>query len=118
MWPFRNVYPALGLTEEFTTLDKWLWAIGLGQAGFYFVYMLTFTIGSFIFDYDVKTWRRIQTFKLWHIAVVFAPIAIWLTIGGFRDLKSFFQHLAKAKRDELDDGTVENHHNIADENLE
>ena len=48
----------------------------------------------------------------------FGPIAIWLTIGGIRDLKSFFQHLAKVKRNELDDGTVVNHHNVVDENIE
>ena len=91
---------------------------GLFQAGFYFVYTVVFTVGSFIFDYDIKTWRNIQAIRLWQIVVLFAPVAIWLTIGGIRDMISFFQHLAKAQRNELDDGSVVNHHNVADENID
>lgn len=109
---------ALGLTHEFTTFDKWVWGISIFQAGFYLVYNLTFTIGSFIFDYDVKTWRYIQSIRLWQIVILFAPVAIWLTIGGIRDLISFFRHLSTAKINDLDDGTVVDHHNLADDNAD
>ncbi len=97
---------ALGWTDEFTKTDKWLWGIGLGQALFFFVYTVIFTVGSFIFDYDVKTWRYIQSIRLWQVVVLFAPVAIWLTIGGFRDLFQFYAHLRTAKRDARDDGSV------------
>ena len=97
---------ALGWTDEFTTTDKWLWGIALGQALFFFVYTVIFTIGSLIFDYDVKTWRYIQSIRLWQIVVLFTPVAIWLTVGGFRDLFQFYAHLRTAKRDAQDDGSV------------
>jgi len=40
---------------------------------------------------------------------------IWFLWGGFRDLKYLFDDLRNAVRDERDDGTVIDHHNLADE---
>jgi SSS family solute:Na+ symporter len=57
----------------------------------------------------------------WLILAIVVPFGvslvtlIWFTIGGVRDIRSFFVALKLIRRDSRDDGRVVSHHNLADE---
>jgi SSS family solute:Na+ symporter len=44
----------------------------------------------------------------------FALITIWFTWGGIRDIRLFFRRLGQERVNDLDNGMVVDHHNLAD----
>lgn len=73
------------------------------------------TVMEMVMDIPDNVW-------LWHwvvrlglsISVGFVMVAI-ITIGGIANMLEMFKYLATTKRDEFDDGTVADGHNLADE---
>ena len=103
------------MTEEFTRGDKFIWWFSLCYSIFFCLYSLVFTLVYLKVKFSERVWRNIQAFKIWSLIIMFGPMAIWLTIYGCRDFINFFTLLKETKRDELDDGTVFEHYNLADE---
>jgi len=44
--------------------------------------------------------------------VVLILFAVWYGIGGFFDIKRMFKKLRSTERNDMDNGTVINHHNL------
>ena len=113
----RNWLVKLGITEEFSRLDKFLWWFSFCHSLFFFFYVLVITLIYLTVGFSDRVWRYCHAVKLWWVVLLFVPIALFLTIGGFRDLFMFFKHLEEAKQNAVDDGTVVDHHNLADETV-
>lgn len=107
---WKNV---LGFDKHFTLSDKIIYVVS-------YITMVVLIIGSIVgavwrFDITDASWL-----SFWHgfvgvFGVVTVALILWLTIGGFFDLKKLFVLLRKVKRDDADDGTVIDHHNLDEE---
>ena len=59
---------------------------------------------------SVETWIVYWHIYLYVILVLGIGTTVWLTVGGFIDLGNMFRVLRSVKRNEMDDGTVVDHH--------
>ena len=82
-------------------------------------WFVTFVIGTVynlvIGDVSDDSWANWWLFYILVFAVVGIITIVWFLWGGFRDMFTMLKMLSTIKRNELDDGTVAEHHNIADE---
>ena len=83
-----------------------------------FLFLGGFIVGAvwyWVFGISDEGWL-----SFWHgfiivLGVIMVALILWLTIGGFYDLKKLFVLLRAGKKDDRDDGTVIGHHNLDEE---
>ncbi len=103
----------LGLSREFTTMDKVVFAVTITWA---FGWAIVFVIGCSIyglsksgvinFDFNDSLWIRFWQIKVYILfSMVIAVVTLFL-VGGFADLKKLVISLRTIRRDERDDGMV------------
>ena len=103
---YKGIFQRLGLTAEFTRSDRVIFFLSLGWM---LVWSLVFVIGvvyNLIYDVNEESWL---TFWKVYVAINAAAgvlITIWLTIGGFKDIRVLFARLRAIRVDEKDDGSV------------
>jgi len=96
----------LGVDRHFTKMDK---VIFLGVIGFSILWGATFLAGTLynLFnEVSVESWA-----KFWRFYVILALTlgvftTIWLSVGGFIDMRNMFKRLMAVTRSDKDDGTV------------
>lgn len=107
----------LGITEEFSTFDKWIYyALIIWTV----LYSLTFILGTsyaLLAEPSSEAWREGWAYLLGIKAFVAIAAGIWFACGGLRDTVRLFRDLAGQKINEADDGTVVGDHSRADEAL-
>ncbi|HBG26185.1 MAG: hypothetical protein A2Y10_04030 [Planctomycetes bacterium GWF2_41_51] len=110
-----GILQRLGITKEFTMSDKFIYFFMFIWTIIWGVVFVIGTIWNLITEVPIRAWA--EFWRIWtYIHGVFAFfIAIWLVIGGFRDLSSLLRRLATAKCDDLDDGNVQ--HQIIAESI-
>ena len=101
----------LGITQEFTTGDKVIyaakyalfgWTFGVGFLGL----SLAWALGWMQSD---GAWVRWWAINFSIIGVLGVIATVWFLWGGFRDLFDMFRRLRTMARDQDDDGSVEQH---------
>ena len=102
----------LGITEHFALRDKVTYGIAIGYHLTTFGIFLFMTLFALFVNLSEKSWAVFLRYVLAAQLLTSFAVAIWLICGGFRDLKNMFAKLRTAKRNELDDGTVVDHHNF------
>ena len=105
----------LGITEHFALRDKVTYGIAIGYHLTTFGIFLFMTLFALFVNLSEKSWAVFLKYVLAAQLLTSFVVAIWLTCGGFRDLKKMFAKLRTARRNELDDGTVVDHHNLDEE---
>lgn len=96
-----------GFDAEFTRGDRWIAGGLFGWTMFFLVVFLAGLAWNLISPWPVAWWK-----SYWWIIGVIIPLivgiltTIWFTIGGLKDLRSFFDALATARRDSTDNGRV------------
>jgi SSS family solute:Na+ symporter len=104
-------------SKEFSKVDKGLFA-------FMFSWTFIWTFGSFLVLLYLATATDFMTDKRWMTwwgitilvnLIAGAVFAVWIAIGGLKDIYAMNQHLKTMVRNELDDGRVVDGHNLADE---
>lgn len=106
----------IGIDREFTRGDKIISASLFVWSMFWFSIMVVMS-----FMYLVRPWSLSVWSTYWHYYAILIPVlvgvvtTVWFTWGGTRDLLQLFRDLRNVKRDERDDGTVLDHHNLDDE---
>jgi SSS family solute:Na+ symporter len=101
--------------HEFSKVDKGLFL--------YMFLMTAWRMGSFLilFAIALAGYMNSSRWLMWWricllISLAIALIgAVWVTIGGFIDLRRMYQKLSTLPRNELDDGRVSGDHSLADE---
>ena len=106
VWNWRT---ALGITNDFTKGDKIIYAITLVKSIFFFVLWIGMTIYALGVDLSDSGWGTYHLYVFWFYIITSFIIAVWLSVGGLRDLFRLFHDLRIAKRDFSDDGTVRDH---------
>lgn len=96
----------LGINEEFTRGDMFIYFAKIGWTGFWFTAFLIGTIWGLTWGIPNEIWG-----KWWHFTVVLgvgigAVTIIWFLWGGIRDLGDLLRTLRSVDRDPDDDGTV------------
>lgn len=110
----KTIWKILGVGKEFTLGDKAIYLISISWAAVWFVVFVAGTVLNFIFDVPDSVWATYWLMWLLAWGGAGVVITIWYIIGGTRNLIELFRILKTAKRNELDDGTVVDHHNLTD----
>jgi len=112
-------WKAFGMGKEFTRGDKIIYVLAMGQALATFGVFVIGTVLNLTVFKDASAEGWIEFWK-WYVLVYFVlavVVTIWLSIGGVRDLRYMYAQLRSALRDARDDGTVVDHHNLDEDNL-
>ncbi|OHB57818.1 MAG: hypothetical protein A2Y12_17330 [Planctomycetes bacterium GWF2_42_9] len=97
----------LGLTDEFSKSDKFMFFTVLGGSFFWFSLFLIGTIYYFIFDTSSVFWMRYWRYYVLVSITLFVILSIWVYIGGLFDVRKMLHRLRTLKRDKNDDGWVD-----------
>ena len=106
----------LGIDKEFSTGDKLVYGLCIGIPLFFLTLFAIGTIYGLFINRQVtdQTWLRFWYWFIIFCTVLSALLGIWYSVGGLIDLKKMLRLLRTAKRDDLDDGTVIDSHNLGD----
>jgi SSS family solute:Na+ symporter len=97
----------LGMGREFTRGDKFIYVVSYAWILLWTVVFAVGTLWNLSRPVADSAWA-----SYWHsyvliFAVASAVVVVWLSIGGFRDLRAMFRELAVLKRDDRDHGFIE-----------
>lgn len=107
-----------GLSKEFTLADKILfYATIVWSLGWFLIFMAG-TIYHIYFGTTDEGWMTYWRYWTMFMLVLGTAVIIWMLVGGLYDLKDMFHRLRTAKRNDADDGTVVDHHNLDEEFIE
>ncbi|OHB52694.1 MAG: hypothetical protein A2Y12_03290 [Planctomycetes bacterium GWF2_42_9] len=108
-------WKALLPSKEFTKVDKFVYYFFLGWSLVVYALFLVLTGYSlFIKDLSDNFWVGYWTCFTVLVALTGVAFTVWILIGGIRDVRSLFRDLNAIKINDLDDGRVVNHENVAD----
>jgi len=104
----KTFWYTLGLSDEFSRVDKLIFFSVIGFTVFWSTIFGVITIYHLIFGTSTIFWIR-----YWRCYVVFSLVltvafSIWVYIGGLIDVKKMLNRLRTLKRDDHDDGWVNN----------
>ncbi len=103
----RSWRERLGITDEFTRFDKFIYGFKFCWAMFWFLSFVTGTVYALFHRTTNEGWLK------WWVFVVGVNIAmtlisiVWFSIGGIRDFLTMLKLLRSPVRDYADDGRVE-----------
>ncbi|MEM7230231.1 MAG: sodium:solute symporter [Planctomycetota bacterium] len=104
----------VGVTEEFTRRDRWLYVVTIAFNG---AWIGVLAIGSAFVGWHVlvqdgnvrdldSAWIRFWQIKIWIMVAVSATVTVWLMIGGFRNVIQLLRALRLRDVSEHDTGIV------------
>ena len=96
----------LGIIDGFTLHDKVIYGIAIGYHSTMFGIFLFMTLFAIFVNLPDKSWADFLRYFLATQLLTSFIVAVWLTCGGFRDLKNMFENLRTVKRNDCDDGIV------------
>ncbi len=103
----RNLGVVLGLSHEFTRVDKaFFWATFAWSIGWWLIFIIG-TVLNVFWKIPDTAWSGFWAFKIWLTVILAVGMTVWFIGGGIKDLRRLFSDLRTFKRDERDDGTVE-----------
>ncbi|MFH1614054.1 MAG: sodium:solute symporter [Planctomycetota bacterium] len=108
-WSFKKLF---GYTDDFTVGDKIICACLIFKNMLFFTVVIVVTLIALSHGLSDNGWAQCHYYMLLFSILVGLASAVWLTIGGFRDLKRLFERLRTAERNEFDDGRVIDHYNL------
>lgn len=116
--PAAQGWRALGMGKEFSLTDKFIY---VGAFGLSIVSMAIFAIGTLMwatgYTPSTSTWIAFWKYYVMISAVASVGVTIWFMVGGIGDLQYLFAKLRSIRRDARDDGTVIDHHNLDENDL-
>ena len=102
-------------SKEFSRMDRVLYySLLVWMLGFTAIF-IGVTLYQFIWGTTDAWWIKFWSTVVWMTAIVGIITVAWFIIGGIRDAGDLLRSLKSDERNDLDDGRVSNHHNIADE---
>jgi SSS family solute:Na+ symporter len=104
-----------GITDEFNTRDKILYISTFVWTGLWIIIFVTGTICNYIMDIKTQPWITFWWYYTFSTLFLSAVTTLWFTLGGLIDLKKMFKLLSTIRRNDLDDGMVNGHHNLGED---
>ena len=115
--PFKEkMYRRLGINDDFTKGDRFIYLFKIGFTLFFFGAFVIGTILGLTVGVSDESW--IKWWGLYVFLTVFIGIiaTIWFLIGGFRDLNDLIRTLKSVERDVSDDGSVRGSEHLQEDN--
>lgn len=106
MKPVTKFWRRLGLSDEFTKGDRFIFFFKIAVTLFFFGTFLVITPLAIIFKFTDDWWLKYWAFYVSLTVVLGVGTTIWFLIGGFHDLIDMIRTLQARIRDESDDGWV------------
>ncbi len=100
---------ALGFTDEFTRGDKFIFFAGIGWTILWFLVGVTLLVPEYTGVMTTTGWAE---FWFWYViagAIIGAITTVIFFIGGIKDMIQLYCDLRAARRDNRDDGWVDDH---------
>lgn len=97
---------ALGISKDLKWNDKLVYWTAYSYILLFIGIIITGTICNLLFEIKQETWLSFWHGYVWTFFAMTIFVTVWLSIGGFIDLKKMFQRLKTIERDNSDDGTV------------
>ncbi|RKY08691.1 MAG: sodium:solute symporter [Planctomycetota bacterium] len=104
----------LAVTKEFTLIDKIIYYSTVIYGLAYTIVFVVGTLYALIFGISSGAWLGFWYYYTMGMFCFGAACAIWFAIGGTRDTFRLFRDIEKNKRNDLDDGMVVGHKDLAD----
>jgi solute:Na+ symporter, SSS family len=104
----RSIWQRLGLTDEFSRFDKFIFFFKIGWTVFWVGAFVLGTTAYFLGVLPLRFWPLWWQFKLWVMLIFGIGTVIWFTWGGISDIRDLVHTLGKFHEDDSDDGTVKN----------
>ena len=104
---FIRFFSKFGLSDEFNKRDKFIFFLAIGYAYFWFFIFLFGTIYNYVVDVKPEAWMKYWKYYTMFMFVTLIIHVTWMTIGGTMDIKKMFHRLKTIKRNEHDDGWVQ-----------
>ncbi len=106
----------IGIDEHFTRKDRILSRVtffwGIGQQVLNVGIVLWWVFVGRLSDSWWFNWMLVTA--IWIPLVIAVITTVWFTIGTTGDILDLLKTLRRARRNDLDDGTVRNHHNLGE----
>lgn len=112
---YQKIKLGLGITDEFTWVDKLSYIVVYGHNMGIFAVFLIITPIAFITGFSDQAWSNTHKYIFMANLIMAFFLAAWVTIGGFYDLGKMFKRLKSSERNYADDGAVVDHHNRGEE---
>ena len=100
-------WKVLGMGREFTRGDKFIYIISYAWIFLWTVVFAVGTLWNISRPVSDSAWGAYWHSYVLIFAVASALVVVWLSIGGFRDLRAMFRELSVLKRDDRDHGFIE-----------
>ena len=101
-----SVSQLFGYTTEFTFWDKIIYGLSIAFAVIQLVAFVAMTTIAFTMEVTDEMWCSYHYYFVGSLVVASMFVAVWLTLGGLRDIRRLFISLRLAERDDSDDGSV------------
>ena len=101
--------PPPGFTDEFTRGDKFIFFAGIGWTILWFLVGVTLLVLEYTGVMTTTGWAE---FWFWYViagAIIGAITTVIFFIGGIKDMIQLYCDLRAARRDNRDDGWVDDH---------
>jgi len=101
-----NVAQFFGYTAEFTMGDKIIYGLSVAFAAIQLVAFVVMTAIAFTTEVTDEMWCNYHFYFVGTLIVASMFVAVWLILGGVRDIRRLFVSLREARSDDSDDGMV------------
>ena len=109
---WKNV---IGFDKHFTRGDKLTYVVSYVAMFLFLGGFIAMALWNWLFGIEDTSWLIFWRGFIVVMGVLMVALILWLTIGGFYDLRELFVLLRAVKRDDRDDGTVIGHHHLDEE---
>jgi solute:Na+ symporter, SSS family len=100
------------INKEFTRVDKIIYLIAMAWTVVFTIAFIIVTIYNLVSNVSTDSWLAYWRLWIWLFFGLAVIWTVWLTIGGFADLKKLYHDLRTRVRNDLDDGIVVDHQNL------
>ncbi|MCP4644260.1 MAG: sodium:solute symporter [bacterium] len=113
--PVSLLNRVFGIGEEFSRGDKIIYIATIAWMALWSGVFIIGTIYNLLYDVPVESWAQYWRFYVTLCLILGTCTTAWFVVGGLRDIKEMFRLLRERVQNDADDGTVVDHHSLADD---
>jgi SSS family solute:Na+ symporter len=102
----KGIKAFLGMSDECTRRDVVTYWFCLATTALLVVLFVLGTLYSLFVGATNEQWAKFWQYFMFLMMVLGVIVAVWISVGGLREMPEFFKRLRDSNRDDTDDGTV------------
>ncbi len=108
----RGIKAMLGISSEFSKRDTVTYLFCMGCTALLVFIFVVGTLYNLVFGATTAQWAIFWQYFMILMMVLGTIAAVWVIVGGLKEMPAFFERLRNSKRDDTDDGSVKNSERI------